>query len=125
MGKTINHFRRLCYPLYYSPILHDTRDPTYSSLSSLDTEEAACETLNVVIVPTDRTEDDEEEDKDDHIFRVDTTIVHYRLCEAKTAQDSVLGKIDASLAKKPFTITEAPHLDTKALISKLDEVAKM
>ena len=28
------------------------------------------------------------------------------------------------LAKKPLTATEAPHLDTKALIAKLDEVAK-
>ena len=46
------------------------------------------------------------------------------MSEAKTAHDSVLGKIDASLARKPLTITEAPHLDTKALISNLDEVAK-
>ena len=36
----------------------------------------------------------------------------------------MLGKIDALIAKKPLTITEAPHLDTKALIAKLDEVAK-
>ena len=57
-------------------------------------------------------------------FRIDTNIDHYWLCKAKTAHDSVLGKIDASLAKKPLTITEAPHLDTKALISKLDEVAQ-
>ena len=69
-------------------------------------------------------EDDEEEDEDDHIFKIDTNIDQYRLCKAKTAHDSVLGKIDASLAKKPLTITEAPHLDTKALLSKLDEVAK-
>ena len=124
MGKTINQFRRLCYPLSYSPILHDTSDPIYSSISSLDTEEAECETLNVVTVPTDRTEDDKEMDEDDHIFRVDTNIDHYRLCKAKTAHDSVLGKIDGSLAKKALTTTEAPHLDTKALISKLDEVAK-
>ena len=33
-------------------------------------------------------------------------------------------KIDASLAKKPLTANEAPHLDTKSLIAKLDEVAK-
>ena len=124
MGKTINQFRRLCYPLSYSPILRDTSDPIYSSISSLDTEEAECETLNVVTIPTDRMEDDEEEDEDDHIFRVDTNIDHYRLCKAKTAHDSVLGKIDASLTKTPLTSTEAPHLDTKALISKLDEVAK-
>ena len=125
MGKTINQFRRLCFPLSYSPVLHDTSDPIYSSVSSLDTEEAECETLNVVTVPTDRKEGDEEQDEDDHIFRVDPNIDHYRLCKAKTAHDSVLGKIDASLAKKPLTSTEAPHLDTKVLISKLDEVAKI
>ena len=124
MGKTINQFRRLCFPLSHSPILHDTSDPIYSSISSSDTEEAECETLNVVTVPPDRTEDDEEQDEDDHIFRVDTNIDHHRLCKAKTAHDSVLGKIDASLAKKPLTFTEAPLLDTRALISKLDEVAK-
>ena len=35
-----------------------------------------------------------------------------------------MGKIDASLAKKPLTDTEAPHLDTKSLIAKLNDVAK-
>ena len=124
MGKTINQFRLLCYPLSYSSLLHNTSDPTNSSISSLDAEEAEGETLNLVTVPTDQTEDDEEEDEDDHIFRVDTKIDHYRLCKAKTAHDSVLGKIDASFAKKPLTINEAPHLDTKAILSKLDEVAK-
>ena len=92
MGKTINQFRHLCYPLSYSPISQDDSDPTYSSISSLDIKEAECATLNVVTVPTDRTEDDEEEDEEDHIFRVDTSVNHYRLCKAKTAHDSVLGK---------------------------------
>ena len=69
MGKTISQFRRLCYPLSYSPILYENFDPIYSSISSLDTEEAECETSNVVTVPTDRTEDDEQEDEDDHIFQ--------------------------------------------------------
>ena len=67
MGKTINHFRRLRYPLSYSRILHENSDPTYSSISF---EEAECETLNVVTVPTDQTEVDEEEDEDDHSSRV-------------------------------------------------------
>ena len=84
-----------------SLILHENSDITYGSISSLDTEEADCEKLNVVTEPTDQMEDDEEEDEDDHIFKTDTIIDHYRLCEAKTAHDSVLGKIDASLAKKP------------------------
>ena len=48
----------------------------------------------------------------------------YRLCKAKVAHDAVLGQIDASLAKKPLTATEAPHLDTKSLIAKLEDVAK-
>ena len=124
MGKTINQFHRLCYPLSYSPTLHEIYDSIFSSLISLDTEEAECSTLNLVTVPTDQTQDNEEEDEDDHIFRIDTNVDHYRLCKAKTAHDSVIGKIDASSAKKPLTITEAPHLDTKALIAKLDEVAK-
>ena len=92
MDKTINQFRRLCYPLFYSSILHETSDPIYSSISSLDTEEAEGETLKIATVPTDGTEDDEEEDEDDHIFKIDTNMDHYRLRKAKTAQDSVLEK---------------------------------
>ena len=87
--------------LSYSLILHENSDITYGSISSLDNEEADCEKLNLVTEPTDQMEDDEEEDEDDHIFKTDTIIDHYRLCEAKTAHDSVLGKIDASIAKKP------------------------
>ena len=123
-GKTVNQFCRLCYPLSYSPNLHENSDPTYSFISSFDTEEAGCQILNVVTVPTNQTENDEEEDEDDHISRIDTNIDHYQLCRAKTAHDSVLGKIDASLGMKRLTITYVPHLETKAIISKLDEVAK-
>ena len=47
-----------------------------------------------------------------------------RLCQAKQAHDVVLGKADASLVNKFLTTSDAPHLDTKALIQKLDEVAK-
>ena len=124
MGKTINKFRRLCSPLSSSQFLKEDFDPTYSSLSSLDTEESDYETPNAITVQTNQTEDDKEDDEDDHIFRIDTDIDHYRLCKAKTAHNSVLGKIDACLARKRLTITEAAHLDTKALITKLDEVAK-
>ena len=47
-----------------------------------------------------------------------------RVCQAKQAHDLVLGKTDALLAKKCLTAFDAPHLNTKALIQKLDEVAK-
>ena len=36
----------------------------------------------------------------------------------------MLGKTDASIVKKGLTASDAPHLETKALIQKLDEVAK-
>ena len=36
----------------------------------------------------------------------------------------MLGKPDASLVKKLLTISDTPHLDTKALIQKLNDVAK-
>ena len=88
MGKTINLFRRLWYPLSYSPISHDNYDATYSSISSLDAEETECQVLNNVTAPADQTQSEGEEDEDDHIFRVDTNIDHHRLCKAKTAHDS-------------------------------------
>ena len=47
-----------------------------------------------------------------------------RLYQVKQAHELVLGKTDASLATKFLTISDAPHLDTKALIKKLDDSAK-
>ena len=35
-----------------------------------------------------------------------------------------MGKNDSFLATKPLTATDVPHLDTKSLIAKLDDVAK-
>ena len=75
-------------------------------------------------MPTDQTEDDEEEDENYLVFKIDTNNYHYRLCRAKNSHDSLLGKIDASSAKNSLTITETPHLDTKALITKPVVVAK-
>ena len=44
--------------------------------------------------------------------------------QSQSSSRCCLGKIDASLAKKPLTAHEAPHLDTKSLIANLDDVAK-
>ena len=77
MGKTINQFRRLCSPLSYSQTLKEHSDPTYSSISSLDTEESDYETPNAITVQTNQTEGDKEDDEDDHIFRIDSYIDHY------------------------------------------------
>ena len=47
-----------------------------------------------------------------------------RLCRAKRAHELVPGNTDASLAQKPLTVSDAPHLDTETLIQKLHDVAK-
>ena len=47
-----------------------------------------------------------------------------RLCQAEQTNELVLGKPDALLLKKRLTHSDAPHLDAKALIQKLDDVAK-
>ena len=94
-------------------------EPIYSSINSLNTNEddnAFDETYD--------NEDDAATDDDNLICETNTHADHYRLCKGKTAHDAVVGKIDASLAKKPLTVNEAPHLDTKSSIVELDEIAK-
>ena len=53
-----------------------------------------------------------DDDEDNFICEINTHADRYRLCKTKAAHDVVLGKINAFLAKKPLTATEAPHLDT-------------
>ena len=95
-------------------------EPTYSSINSVDTNDDDDE-LDDFPDDVDAITDD---DGDNLIFKINPNADNHRLCKSKAAHDSVLGKSDASLAKKPLTATEAPHLDTKSLIAKLDEVAK-
>ena len=121
LGKTINHFRRLCLPSTQSLSSAEDSDPTYSSVDSLNTNEDDDELAE----PHD--DDDNpiiDDDEDSFICEINTHVDRYRLCKAKAAHDAFLGKIDASLAIKPLSATEASHLDTKSLNAKLDEVAK-
>ena len=121
LGKTINQFRRLCLPSTQSLSSVEDSEPIYSSINSLNTNEddnTFDETYNN---ENDAAADD---DEDNLICQINTHTDHSRLCKTKAAHDTVLGKIDASLAKKPLTVNEAPHLDTKSLITKLDDVAK-
>ena len=120
-GKTINQFRRLCLPSTQSLSSAEGSHPTYSSIDSLNTSEDD----DALAEPHD--DDDNpiiDDDEDNLICEINTHANRYRLCKAKAAHDVVLGKINASLAKKPLTATEAPHLDTKSLNAKLDDVAK-
>ena len=121
LGKSINQFRRLCLPSPQSLSPEEDSEPTYNCITSLNTNEDDD--------AFDELHDDEEyaitdEDEDNLICEVNLNADNYRLCKAKAAHDAVLERIDASLARKPLTATEAPHLDTRSLIAKLDDVAK-
>ena len=99
------------------PTLNTMLEPTYSSINSLDTTEDD-DVLNEIPDDVDAITTDDEDDE------INTYADHYILCTVKAAHDNVLGKIDASLTTKPLTDNEAPHLGTKSLIAKLDDVAK-
>ena len=122
MGKFINQFRRICGPETQSNASVNTSNTEYSSINSLRPfEDDATDSTSPV--------DDSHylsTDSEDDIFVCDISIQadQARLCQAKQAHDLVLGKTDASLAKKCLTASDAPHLNTQALIQKLDEVAK-
>ena len=118
LSRTINQFRRLCLPSTQSLSSLDNSEPTYSSINTNEDDNAF-----------DETQDDEDDattdgKEDDLICEINRNADHHRLCRAKTDHDAVSGKIDASLAKKPPTVNEATHLNTKSLIAKLDDVAK-
>ena len=87
-------------------------EPTYSSINSLNTNEDD-DALDELPDDVDAITDD---DEDNLIYEINLHADNYRLCKAEASHDAFLGKIDASLAKKPLTATEAPHLDTKSLL---------
>ena len=125
MGKTIIQFRRLCSPLAYPATLDNKSDPTYGSISSLEMENEEDNTEPQLLVSENQAQEQAaQNDEEDHIFEVNVFTDHCK-CKTKLAHESVLGKLDTSLTKKALTATEAPHMDTKALIAKLDEVSKM
>ena len=122
MGKFVNQFRRICGPEIQSNASVNISNTDYSSINSLSPFE-------------DDATDSTNSDDDSHHFSTDSeddNIVcdisiqadQARLCQGKQAHDLVLGKTDASLTKKCLTASDAPHLNTQALIQKLDEVAK-
>ena len=122
MGKFINQFRRICRPETQSNASVNSSNAEYSSIDSLTlSEDDAAD-------PTSPCDDPHHlgTDTEDDIIVCDISIQadQARLCQAKQSHDTVLGKTDASLAKKCLTASDAPHLNTKALIQKLDEVAK-
>ena len=120
MGRTFNQFQRLCPPSTHSLSSVENYESTYSSINSLDTngDDDALEEFphNVDLITDD--------DKDDLICGINLNADNYGLCKTKAAHAAVLGKIDATKIKKTSTAMKAPHLDTKVLNLKLDDVAK-
>ena len=122
MGKFINQFRRICGPETQSNASVNTSNTEYSSINSLSPfEDDATDSTS----PDDDSHHLSTDSGDDNIV-CDISIQsdQAQVWQAKQAHDSVLGKTDASLAKKCPTASDAPNLNTKALIQKLDEVAK-
>ena len=122
MGLFINQFRRMCGPEAQSNLSVNTSDTDYSSIDSFSS--SADDTTD----PTshgDASCDINTDSEDDNIV-CDISIQANKplLCQSKQTHELVLEKSDASLPKKLLTISDAPHLDIKALIRKLDEVAK-
>ena len=122
MQRFINQFRRICGPETQSNTSVNTFNAEYSSLNSLNPSR-------------DDTADSTSSDDDSH--HISTNSQHdnkacdisiqagqAQLCRAKQAQHLVLGNTDASLVKKFLTTSDVLHLGTKALIQKLDQVAK-
>ena len=120
MGKTIHQFRRLCLRSTQSLGSAEGSEPTCSSIDSLNTNEDD-DALDEHPDDADAITDD---DEDNLICEINLNSDNNRLCKGKAPHTLSWGKNDASLAKKTLTATEAPHLDTKALIAKLDDVAK-
>ena len=120
LGRTINQFRGFCLPSTQSLGSVEESEPTHSSMKSQNANEDD-DALDELPDDGDAITND---DEDNLIGEMNTHADHDRLCKAKAAHDTVLGKIDASLAKKPLIATEAPRLDVKTLIAKLDDVAK-
>ena len=79
---------------------------------------------DVLDEPLDDVDAITDDNEDNLIYKINLNADNHRLCVAIFDHYAVLGKLDASLAKKLLTATEAPHLDTTSLMAKLDDVAK-
>ena len=122
MGRFINQFRLICGPETQSKASVNTSNTEYSSINSLSPSED--DTADSTSSGDDSNHVSTDSEDDNNVCDVSIQADQAQLCQAKQAHDIVLGKTDASLVKKFLTTSDAPHLDTKALIQKLDEVAK-
>ena len=122
MGRFINQFRQFCGPETQSNASVNTSKIEFSSINSLSPSED--DTVDSTSPGDDSNHVSTDTEGDDNVCDISIQADQARLCQAKQAHNLVLGKSDASLIKKFLTTSDAPRLDTKALIQKLDEVDK-
>ena len=122
MGRFINHFRRICEPETQSNTSVNTSKIEYISINSFSPSED--DTADSTSPSHDSNHVSTDSEDDNIVCDISIQADQAGLCQAKQAHDLVLGETDASLVKKFVTTSDAPHLDIKALIQKLDEVAK-
>ena len=99
----------------------ENSEHTYSSINSLNTDKNE-NTLDEFRDDDNPTTDDD--DEDNLKCKITLSAENYQRGKVKAAHDVILGKSDASLGRKTLTAMEAPHLDTRAFIRELDDVAK-
>ena len=122
MGRFINQFRRICGPETQSSVSTNASNTDYSSTNSLSPSED--DTADSMSLGGESHHISTDSEDDNIICVISIHADQARLCQAKQANDLVLGNTDASLVKNFLTTSDAPHLDTKVLIQNFDEVAK-
>ena len=122
MGRFINHFRRICGPTTQSNASVNMSNTEYSSINSLSLSED--DTADSTSPSDDSNYVSTDSEVDNIVCDISIPADQARLWQTKQTHDLVLRKTYASLVKNFLTTSDAPHLDTKALIQKLDEVAK-
>ena len=122
MGRFINQFRPICRPETQSNASVNTSHSEYTSFNFLSPSED--DTADSASLGDDSHHLSTDSEDDNIVCDLSIQADQARLCQAKQTHNLVLGKTDASLAKKCLTASDVPHLNTKALIQKLDEVAK-
>ena len=121
-GRFINQFRRISGPQTQSKASVNTSNTEYSSINSFSPSED--DTADPTGPGDDSHHVSTDSEDDNIVCDISIQADQARLCQAKQAHELMVGKPDASLVKKLLTSSNALHLDTKALIQKLDEVAK-
>ena len=122
MEKLINQSRRIWGPETQSNASVTSSNAEYSSMDSLSPSED--DTVDSTVPGNDLHHFSTDSEDDNNLCDISVQADQARLCQAKQPQDIVLEKTDASLANKCLTASDAPQMNTKALIQKLDEVAK-